>query len=1004
MPAERRVQARRGDAVEKITISFAGFNRAWAAWIGDRLERRGFSVSYRLWESPADQPLIELLQDLATAPGRVLLVLSEWYFRLGPRTDTEWNSALREVVLPVRDHFTAVSVTHSRVPSATAMFGAPQLNNIGADEAEARLLRHLGIPADGPPQAVDGRRGPRFPSEAPDVWGYVPRRNPRFTGRETLLGGVYDTLNGASGGAAVAALHGPPGVGKTQLAAEYAHRFGSEYDVVWWISADRRGACRQRLAELAPELGLTTGVEYGERLRAARHALRRGDPYSRWLVIMDGADEPDQVWDLVPEGRGHVLITSRNRDWNRYSSQLVEVGPYDRIESIAFVRRRAPRLSHQDAERLAEALEDLPLLLDQTAAWLAESDMTIDAYLELLEEGAGQDVVTVSSDFPVAFRTAWAILLNHLRETLPESVDLLRMCTLFRPTSIPIRLVRELPREALPEKLVGLVESPVRWARAVEQLKRYAVVRAAALDDPTGGDPSDQAGLVENLTMHRLVHLIVHQDMPEQDHREFTEAARRALAASDPLRPTDPGLWPRYAEIVPHLKTADVLHSTDPDVQRLVLNCLRYMYLSGEYRPGIVLAERALETWRSLLGEEHPRIWDVIYHYANLLRAVGDYARTEAIERKVVETLREQRGPDDLEHIQAADGLAADLRGLGRYDEAYTISTWVLDAYERLLGEGDSRTQNARNNLAVSLRLLGRYEEALALHRQTMEERRQYLNPRHNWTLYAEVHYATDLRLLGRYAEAVSLQGQNVRVHRQVMGDDNPQTLQAEHNLALCHYRSGDWREAGEMLAGVLERSERVLGDDHPLTLMFATSQSFFAREHGDVDLARRLGESVAAHYARMLGPDHPFAQGVRCNNALILRSVGERDQALETVEAALGGMRRAVGKRHPWTLGCAVNASGIRNLTGDPASAATLSLGTAETAAEVLGDRHPLTLTARIALAADLRGTGENRQADKIEREALDALAQSLGERHVHTVSARSRTRPYWDFEPQII
>ncbi|AXG80224.1 FxSxx-COOH system tetratricopeptide repeat protein [Streptomyces paludis] len=1004
MPGARSPVGASGPQV--VTISHAGFNRAWAAWIGDRLERRGLSVVHQRWYPLDDVPLADYLRDLLLAPGPVLVILSDWYFQLGPRSHDEWNHALRTVVEPARDRFAAVSVTTAPLPSATTVFAAADLTTVGETEAERRVLARLGLPTDPVPPPVHGdtRRAPRYPADIPDVWGGVPRRNTRFTGRETLLGDAYEALQAAGRGAGVVTLHGMSGVGKTQLAAEYVYRFGAEYDVIWWIAADKRVTCRQRLAELAPALGLSTGVEYGERLRAARDALRRGDPYSRWLLVFDGADEPDQIWDLVPTGPGHVLITARNPEWGEHNSTLLEIPVYDRDESVAFVRRRAPRLSYGEAARLAVALEDLPLLLDQTAGWLNDSDMTVEEYIELLRGGIDQDVVRVSADFPLAFQTGWSILLNKLRETVPESVDLLRLCTFFAPGAIPVRLVRDLPPDTLPEKLRGLVADPVRWTRAINKLRQYAVVRAAGVGER---EVRDQIGDVgpglpgDTLYMHRMVHQIVHQDMPEQDHRDFIEVVRRALVAADPHRPTDTRLWPRYAEITPHLKWADVLRSTDPGVHTLVLNCLRYMYLSGEYKAGIKLGGRALAAWKTLLGETHPRIWDVGYHYANLLRAVGDYAGTEAIERAAYEQLRAERGPQDLEHLRAAGGLAASLRHLARYDEAYEISRRQYAAYRELLGEQDTRTLNAQNNLAVALRLFGRYEEALDLDRRTLEARRLLLRPRHNWTLFSEINYTTDLRLLGRYPEAESLQSQSVRVHRIVMGRDNPQTLRAEYNLAFCLYRAGDRVRAGELFSQVLESCERVLGDHDPLTIMFAAGQSCFAREHGDIDQAREISEQVVSRHLELLGEGHPYVTGTRANHALILRGVGERDQAHVLIENSLAGMTAAVGERHPWTLGCAINASALRSLVGDPEGAATLTGETIARATEALGRTHPLTLSARIAHAADLRGLRDAQRAEKTEGEALDDLAATLGPQHVHTVAARSRNRPYWDFEP---
>lgn len=128
----------------------------------------------------------------------------------------------------------------------------------------------------------------------------MPRRNLRFTGRDDLLNRVQESLTEVESGAAVCALVGMSGIGKTQLAAEYAHRFSPDYDVVWWVNSDQRGTQRDRFGELAPALGLRSGSEPGERIRAVRDALRRGDPHSRWLVIFDGWEDVEEATAMLP--------------------------------------------------------------------------------------------------------------------------------------------------------------------------------------------------------------------------------------------------------------------------------------------------------------------------------------------------------------------------------------------------------------------------------------------------------------------------------------------------------------------------------------------------------------------------------------------------------------------------------------------------------------------------------------------------------------------------------
>ena len=225
----------------------------------------------------------------------------------------------------------------------------------------------------------------------PEIWGNVPQRNRNFTGREGLLeelrGRAYASDRpGVSATAIVPqALYGLGGVGKTQLAIEYAYRYAGDYQLVWWIPAEQIPLVRSTLAALAPRLGIT-GIPPNrvEDLVAAVHdALRRGQPYERWLLIFDNADQPELIREYMPPGPGHVLVTSRNRGWQRHVEAL-QVDVFRREESLAYLQRRVEGIEPADAVLLADELGDLPLALEQAAALLAETALTVSAYLDLL--------------------------------------------------------------------------------------------------------------------------------------------------------------------------------------------------------------------------------------------------------------------------------------------------------------------------------------------------------------------------------------------------------------------------------------------------------------------------------------------------------------------------------------------------------------------------------------------------------------------------------------------
>jgi hypothetical protein len=89
--------------------------------------------------------------------------------------------------------------------------------------------------------------------------GKVPPRNPRFTGRDSMLTELRRRLRAAQPALVVQALYGLGGVGKTQLAIEYAHRFAADYQGVWWIDAAQPVLIPDQLTTLAARLDLPTG-------------------------------------------------------------------------------------------------------------------------------------------------------------------------------------------------------------------------------------------------------------------------------------------------------------------------------------------------------------------------------------------------------------------------------------------------------------------------------------------------------------------------------------------------------------------------------------------------------------------------------------------------------------------------------------------------------------------------------------------------------------------------
>ena len=272
----------------------------------------------------------------------------------------------------------------------------------------------------------------RASTAVPQIWN-VPNRNADFTGRETTLERLHDGLTGDGTAVVLArAVYGLGGVGKTQVALEYAHRFKADYRLIWWINAEQPLEITLALAELAGRLGLHISDNAAESAAAALEQLRR-DVTGRWLLIFDNAEDPEDLAPFLPTGPGHILITSRNQAWTRHA-QPVELDVFSRQESLAHLTQHVPGLGAADAAKVSAVVGDLPLAIEQAGAWLAETGMPAALYAEWLETQTTSALgLNKPLDYAKPVVAAWNLSIDRLKQQSPASVRLLQILAFCSP-------------------------------------------------------------------------------------------------------------------------------------------------------------------------------------------------------------------------------------------------------------------------------------------------------------------------------------------------------------------------------------------------------------------------------------------------------------------------------------------------------------------------------------------------------------------------------------------
>ncbi|REE95485.1 FxSxx-COOH system tetratricopeptide repeat protein [Thermomonospora umbrina] len=839
-----------------------------------------------------------------------------------------------------------------------------------------------GDPAASGPSAVDPGSGPPAapvtpPIVGPVVGGGLPARNPDFTGRDGLLAATRERLADAVTALLPQARHGLGGEGKSQSAVEYAYRYAGDYDLVWWISAEQITLARSSLAGLARHLGTPLSDDINRTVHHVLQALRSGRRHRRWLLIYDNATDPDELIPLMPvvpgpEGRlatplrtGHVLVTSRDRRWADRSA-AAEVPVFERWESVALLRRRVPGLPVDQADRIADRMADLPLAVEQAAAWHAETGRTTDEYLRLLDrhlaEGPAHDL---PEDYPAPLAATLGLAFERLLEETPEAGRLLELWAFFGPEPVPLDLLSAGAGARLPAALRDLLADPRRLRRAMVDIGRYALGRF-------------DAGAA-SLQVHRLVRAMLQTRLGGDADGRIRDRVHRILAAANPVEPPDDeGTWERRAQLAPHVVPAGVIDGASTAIREVALDQMRYLYLHGDFEGARMLGEIALERWRADLGPDDELALRAGRQLGNVLRALGDVAAAARLNAEIFDRTTERYGRDHVNAMLIANSVGADLRLRGRFTEALDLDTDTMRRMVRMFGKDHVQTLWVANNVGIDLRLLGRFEAAYDIDADALGRLRRQLGSGHRSSLLAMNQLARDLHGLGRYAEAVSLQREALERMQGTLGPDHVFVLHAEMSHAGALRKLGMHDEARRLAEDTLRLHVRRFGEDHPDALAARRALSLACAVTGDAERARRLGESALTGYRRIMGNDHPFVHACAADVALTLRALGGHEAAHVVDDTSLRALGRLLGADHYYTLCCSVGLIHDLFHTGRLEAARSRSRDTLARFRARYGPDHVYTL----ACAHNHRVIGAALGVDD-DPDTLPDLRRSLGAGH---------------------
>jgi tetratricopeptide (TPR) repeat protein len=696
------------------------------------------------------------------------------------------------------------------------------------------------------------------PAELPNNLNRARTGAVNFVGREDAMAQLHHQLQQQERIAITAVVTGMAGVGKTELALQYAlyHKGKSTYaGGICWIGVQGETVGVQLLDFAKSLLGLFPPEELNLRGQLD-YCWARWQPPGDVLLILDDVHQYAEIQDYLPpqEQRFKVLITTRQH-WLAASFEqlrlpvLSESAALALLESLIGVSRL--QAEWEVGKGLCAWLGYLPLGLELVGRFLKRrtnwtlarmQQQLIDKGLQLSALQNPSADMTAQRGLETAFEVSW----EELNQT---AQDLGCFLSLFALAPIPWRLVVEKclsgeneeeledirEDELLNLNLLQAVEGEVYQFHPL--VRQFFQAKLALREDGDELKRSFCRGMVEEA-----------QIIPENPTKEQVEAVALSI----------PHLAESATELEQWLEEENLISPFEG---------LEYFYYGqGLYEQAEPWYEQCLAVTRRRLGEDHPDLATSFNNLALLYTSQGRYEEAEPLYLQALELCKRLLGEDHPNVATSLNNLAALYKSQGRYEEAEPLYLQALELRKRLLGENHADVAVSLNNLALLYSDQGRYEEAEPLYLQALELYKRLLGENHPDVAFSLDGLAVLYYSLGRYEEAEPLYLQALELRQRLLGDNHPDVAFSLNNLALLYYFQGKYKEAEPLYLQALELRKRLLGDNHPHVAVSLNNLAKLYNSQGKYEEADPLYLQALAIAEQALGENHPNTVQIREN------------------------------------------------------------------------------------------------------------------------------------------
>lgn len=704
----------------------------------------------------------------------------------------------------------------------------------------------------------------------------------------------------------------------------------------------------------------------------------------KWLFVFDNAETLEQIYDYLPiNPQGHMIITSRNINWNEFG-EVLEIDVFSEVEAPDFMRKRTNLQDESGLDTLLVVLGHLPLALEQASAYIINNCISYNEYKDLFDKFRIQilkNYPPLKYNYSVA--TTWIISLEKICDE--SSKQLLNILAFLYADSVDIQFFITLS-EHLGTPLSEKVNNVLELNDIIFKLKEYSLIKYSS----------------NRISIHRLLQEVIQMSIDSKDWISFL-----VNLVHDHLdyELENKNSWMTYKNMVDQILSI-ANHGNRYKIETGKVSLLYHQlgsffnFVHEDFKRAESMYLEALKIREEVLGIYSEKTLITKNNLAGLYKDQGRYAEAEKLYLSSIPVCEAVYGVESKLLLTLKDNLAQLYQALGKYEEARRLLDEVIDIKTSVYGSESPFMATSMGNLGVLLTKLGEFERAERLLVESLRIEGNATGMQNEQIASILDALANVYTKLGNYDLAEKCFKDSLHIRRNIFTSEHSDVAISLNNLATLYMENHLFDEAEPLLYESLDISEKIISIDPCEIASTYNNLGMVLSRNGKYETAKKMLEKSINLRKQHLGEEHLDFSASYSNLGDLYMILEEYDLAEPFLKDALKIRRKILGIKHPETINSVNNLGLLYNAQREFDKAEPLLVQALESAKEVFGDEHKDTIESYYTLSVFYLQTNRKKKGIELLTKAITLSRKVLGEKHGTTIMIdnyfRSRVLPY--------